>query len=53
MQWTLGPDEYILLGDNRDDSLDSRAFGPVQRSAIIGRAWYRYAPAARSGLLHR
>ena len=53
MQWTLGPDEYILLGDNRGDSLDSRAFGPVQRSAIIGRAWYRYAPAARSGLLHR
>ena len=53
MQWTLGPDEYILLGDNRGDSLDSRAYGPVQRSAIIGRAWYRYAPAARSGLLHR
>ena len=53
MQWTLGPDDYILLGDNRGDSLDSRAYGPVPRSAIIGRAWYRYAPAARSGLLHR
>ena len=53
MQWTLGPDEYILLGDNRGDSLDSRAYGPVPRSAIIGRAWYRYAPAARSGPLPR
>ena len=49
----LGPDEYILLGDNRSDSLDSRAYGPVPRSAIIGRAWYRYAPSARSGPLHR
>ena len=53
LKWQLGPDEYILLGDNRSDSLDSRAYGPVPRSAIIGRAWYRYAPSARSGPLHR
>ena len=28
-QWTLGDDQYFLLGDNRNDSLDSRAYGPV------------------------
>jgi nickel-type superoxide dismutase maturation protease len=38
-------------GDNRDVSTDSRAFGPMPRTAVVGRAVYRYAPAARSGLL--
>ena len=27
---TLGPDEYLVLGDNRDASTDGRAFGPVK-----------------------
>ncbi len=35
--WTLGPDELILLGDNRFDSLDSRSYGPVPRSAVVRR----------------
>jgi signal peptidase I len=33
----LGPTEYFLMGDNRDDSLDSRAFGPVSRDRITGK----------------
>lgn len=33
----LGPREYFLMGDNRDNSLDSRAFGPVPRDRIIGK----------------
>lgn len=32
---TLGDDEYFLMGDNRNHSIDSRKFGPVKRSDIL------------------
>ena len=48
--WMLAVEEYFVLGDNRGDSRDSRTFGPVNRSAIIARAWHRYGPAGRGGL---
>lgn len=43
----LGDDGYFLLGDNRDQSLDSRVFGPVKKDLIIGRTWLRGWPLTR------
>jgi signal peptidase I len=43
----LGPDEYYVLGDNRGASFDSRRFGPIKRSAIVGRVWFRGWPFTR------
>lgn len=44
---TLKAGEYYLLGDNRPASLDSRIFGPVERSMIVGRVWLRGYPIDR------
>ena len=33
----LGEDEYYVLGDNRDNSNDSRRIGPITRRMIVGR----------------
>lgn len=33
----LGEDEYYMLGDNIDNSLDSRMYGPIRRDQVIGR----------------
>ena len=41
---TLGPDQYLVLGDNRGNSLDSRSWGPVKRSEIVGLARMRILP---------
>jgi nickel-type superoxide dismutase maturation protease len=38
-----------VLGDNAAASTDSRQFGTVARSAVVGRVFYRYAPRDRVG----
>lgn len=49
----LGDDEYFLLGDNRNNSKDSRdpEIGVVHRSAILGRGWARIWPISKIGVL--
>src|SRR4029077_13844637 len=42
--WGIPAGELFLMGDHRQNSADSRTFGPVPISQIIGRAWLRYWP---------
>lgn len=39
---TLGEDEYFIMGDNRDNSTDSRYFGTISKSEITGRGLLRF-----------
>lgn len=43
--------ELFLMGDHREDSADSRNFGPIEISKVIGRAWLRYWPFDKIGVL--
>lgn len=43
----LGPEEFFVMGDNRNASLDSRSFGPILRSSIVGKVWVRGFPFNR------
>jgi signal peptidase I len=49
--WTLGPNEYFVLGDNRNSSLDSHSWGPLDRHYLIGRAVFVYWPPSLWGLV--
>jgi signal peptidase I len=40
--YTVGQNYYFMMGDNRDNSLDSRAWGPVPRNHIIGEGLFIY-----------
>ncbi len=49
----LGEGEYFVMGDNRNQSADSRFFGPIGLDLIVGEATLRYYPFSDFTWLHR
>jgi signal peptidase I len=48
---TLDDGEYFMMGDNRAGSFDSRAWGPVDRDLIVGKAFLRLFPLNKIDVL--
>lgn len=48
----LGPRQYFMMGDNRNQSADSHVWGPLDRSRVIGRAEVLFWPIYRVQVLH-
>ncbi|MDZ4767828.1 MAG: signal peptidase I [Chloroflexota bacterium] len=51
--WEIPPGSYFFMGDNRNNSRDSRAFGVVTRDRIIGEVVVRYWPLSEVGIVIR
>jgi len=47
MSVTLRSDQYFVMGDNREQSSDSRAWGSLSRNLIVGRPFVRLFPFTR------
>lgn len=50
-QWVIPAGELFVMGDHREDSADSRNFGPIDISNVVGRAWLRYWPFDKLGFI--
>jgi signal peptidase I len=49
--WRIPKGQLFVLGDHREASQDSRVFGTIDKSAVVGRAWLRYWPMAKFGVI--
>lgn len=47
--YVVPADSIYVMGDNRQDSFDSRSFGAVPLDNVIGQAWFSNWPAERIG----
>ena len=47
----VGANHYFMMGDNHSDSCDSRMWGTIPRSDVIGKAFFRVWPLSRIGFL--
>ena len=47
----LSEDQYFVLGDNRPNSYDSRRFGAVDKSLVVGRVFFRGWPFNRAEII--
>lgn len=50
-EYVLGEAQYLVLGDNRRNSSDSRIWGPLDKKFITGRAFFRAWPPGKFGLI--
>ena len=50
--WVVPEGDIFVLGDHRNDSLDSRAFGSVSVDAVIGRVLFRFYPFSDFGTVY-
>jgi signal peptidase I len=49
---TVVPAGYLwVMGDNRGNSTDSRVFGPIKRSTVVGRTILRVWPPGSASFL--
>lgn len=51
--WTVGANEYFVMGDNRDHSDDSRSWNFVPKSNIIGQVWLTVYPIKDFGTVEK